>query len=270
MRAILSFAMLIVATLATDVDDFVERQLKIVAENEKQRLSAEMMEAADQEVFWQLYKNWRLRLPEHQKDQIKAVAIHDTAVWIQQAVEMYMVTFDKWIHSVADPIKQALWFKWQTEGPPRTSSIRLKDIQATILEIEQEIQRIQNYVHTKDQKKYYTEQSKQVVRNYFAMHFHEDGHNGAYDVKISDFISDHMTLYPGISKKVIDGETSVPDVEHIGNQHGDNWYPVSNEEFQQKVDAHHFPVKAAVPALMMLNSQQAVPVQVLIIWADSF
>jgi len=33
------------------------------------------------------------------------------------------------------------------------------------------------------------------------------GHNGAYDVKISDFISDHMTLLPGISKKVLDGET---------------------------------------------------------------
>ena len=82
MRAILSIAMLVVATLATDVDDFVERQLKVVAENEKQRISAEMMEAADKEIHWQLYDNWRLRLPAQQKDQIQAVATHDTAVWI--------------------------------------------------------------------------------------------------------------------------------------------------------------------------------------------
>ena len=111
---------------------------------------------------------------------------------------MYMVTFDKWIHSVAEPIKEAIWFKWQTEGPPRTSSIRLKDIQNTVLAIEQEIERIQNYVHTPSQKKYYTEQSKQVVRNYFKMHFSQDKHSGEYDVKIWDRIKD---LTPGLPSK---------------------------------------------------------------------
>ena len=57
-------------------------------------------------------------------------------------------------------------------------------------------------------------------------------------------------------------------IDPIENQHGDKWFPQTHEEMQNKIDNHLMPVKAAVPALMMLNSEQAIPVQVLIIWVD--
>ena len=168
---------------------------------------------------------------------------------------MFKSTYTEWIHEVAEPIKSALWNKWATQGAPRTSSMRLEDIQVAVLSIEHEIAHIEKNVHTRQQKMFYTNLARQAVRKFFELNFHQP----EYIVRPWDRIKD---LTPGVPGKK---DTDLPLIDDISNQHGTQWYPLPQEEMKDKINQNHFPERYTAPTLLMLNQAQAIPVQLVML-----
>lgn len=242
MRALLTTAIVLMASVNANwrvgrLQQVLDTTKKLVIEKAAEQVHQSMTLAIEQEVDWQLYKNWKLKLPASQKDAIKTLALRDTAPWVQQTKELFVNHFDTLASREVSQIFTPIANKWVYEQPSN------EEMEA---EIGQAVLALQARLSPVDVQ-HYLKQGKEIVRMYFHDHFGQDD----YKVSIWQRIKD-------LSGKGKVSDTDVPIIDNL--QPGElprDWQNLSEEQRKEEL-------KKLFPNLfeVSLMQLQVIPAQV--------
>lgn len=80
--------------------DMIEKTKDLLVQGAKEKVESAINKAIDEEIYWQLYHNWRLRVPDHEKDEVTTLAKMD----LKGPIRMHKMAFTNNIESKAKEV----------------------------------------------------------------------------------------------------------------------------------------------------------------------
>ena len=123
MRALLTIAMVLMANSVNAnwrferLRQVLDSGKQVILNTASEQVHQIMSTAIQEEVDWQLYRNWKLKLPASQKDTIKALALRDTASWVQATKGYFSEDFERTATKVISDIMTPYTTKWTKSQP---------------------------------------------------------------------------------------------------------------------------------------------------------